>query len=283
METFKFTHKAMATQWSFRLRGDNRQYAAQAAQAAFALIDQLEVELSHYRSDSEVSQIAQLKAGEELVLTQDAFDCITMAQSISAETRGAFDITVGHLFACWMSPEGKPRKPDITQLAIAQSLTGWELLSLDPATMRVTARRSGLKIDVGGIAKGYALDRARLQLEDWDLKDGLLEAGGSTILAFGDFAWTVGCNGRKIRLKNRAISASGMSVKGDHIINPHTGRPVKDRVRSWAFSRKAATSDAFATAFLILPEKEIKRIVATQADRGAFLLLPNDEFRQITG
>jgi len=246
-----FNHYSMATQFQVRIAGEDKNYAAQAAQAAFAVADQLESLLSRFRANSEISQIAQLAPGEMLRLSEPVFACLELARRMELATGGAFSATAAAL-------KTQPAQPP------------WSLLK-EQFSIRCDGGK--LEFDLGAVGKGFALDRMAEVLREWECPAFLLIAGGSSILA-GDAppetpGWSCGLGDdnspRRYWLKNVSLSGSGLAVKGPHILDPRTGAPASLRNRVWALTEAAAESDALSTACMILRETEISGIVAQNA------------------
>ena len=243
-----FNHRAMATEFQVRIADEDKTYAAQTAQAAFALTDELESKLSRFRANSEISAIAQLVAGETLRLTEPVFACLTLAKKMELATRGAFSIAAAAL-------KTQPLKP------------AW---SLENFSIRCDGGR--LEFDLGAIGKGFALDRMAEVLREWSCPAFLLVAGGSSILAgdapAGSPGWSCGLgednSPRRFWLKNVSLSGSGLAVKGKHILDPRTGRPAQRQNRAWALTETAAESDALSTAGMVLADAEIFEIIAPE-------------------
>lgn len=252
-----FNHSAMAAQFQARIAGEEKTYAAQTAQAAFALVDELESKLSRFRANSEISQIAQLAPGEKLRLTRPVFDCLRLAQKMEFATRGAFSVTASAL-------RNQPTKPL------------WALVE-NEFSIRCDSGR--LEFDLGAIGKGFALDRMAEVLREWSCPAFMLVAGGSSILAGDAPSETVGWDcglgennsSRRHWLANASLSGSGLAVKGEHIFDPRTGLACSRRHRAWAFTTSAAESDALSTACMILDETEILDVVKRNDDWLVFL------------
>jgi len=256
----RFTHGAMATQFAFLVEHDDARYAGQLCGEAFHQIDRLETELSRFDSSTDIASISQLKPGESMVLTLDAFECLKMAQFVAADTNGAFDATIGPVFACWRTPDGKLRTPSPEELAAARERTGWQLLMMDEDSHLVGVRKPGVQVDLGAIGKGYALDVAAAIFEEWGVTRALLSAE-STVLALdppeGKDGWSTNAD-EPVLLRQRAVSASGTAVQGEHIFDPRTGQPVHGRTQVWAFAPSGAWADALSTAFFVMSEEEIE-------------------------
>ncbi len=261
-----FNHNAMATQFQVRIAGEEKTYAAQTAQAAFALADELESRLSRFRANSEISQIAQLLPGDKLRLSEPVFACLRLAQRMEFATRGAFSVTASAL-------RNQPTKPL------------WALVE-NEFTLRCDSGR--LEFDLGAIGKGFALDRMAEVLREWSCPAFMLVAGGSSILTgdapSGTAGWDCGLgennSARRHWLTNSSLSGSGLAVKGEHIFDPRTGLACSRRHRAWALTTSAAESDALSTACMILDETEIHDVVKRNADWLVFLNEKN-EWRQL--
>jgi len=262
-----FNHNAMATQFQVRIAGEEKTYAAQTAQAAFALVDELESRLSRFRANSEISQIAQLAPGEKLRLSEPVFTCLEIARRMELVTRGAFSATAAALK---------------TQAAMP-------LWSLAPKDFSIRCDRGKLELDLGAIGKGFALDRMAEVLREWDCPAFLLVAGGSSILAgdapAGTAGWSCGLGDdnspQRYWLKNCSLSGSGLTVKGQHILDPRTGRTGHRRFRAWVLADTAAESDALSTAAMVLSEMEITGVVADNP--GWLFFLPGEKEPRLFG
>ena len=250
-----FNHHAMATQFQARIAGGDKTYAAQTAQAVFALVDELESLLSRFRASSDVSQIAQLAPGETLRVSEPVFACLELARKMELATRGAFSITASAL-------QSQPSPPRWT---------------LQPYCVRCDGGKP--EFDLGAIGKGFALDRMAEVLREWSCPAFLLVAGGSSILA-GDApaglpGWSCGLGEDnspcRYWLKHVSLSGSGLAVKGKHILDPRTGQPAQRPHRAWALCDTAAESDALSTACMVLAEAEIVEILAAEKSWLVFL------------
>lgn len=243
-----FNHRAMATQFQVRIANEEKTYAAQAAQAAFALTDGLESHLSRFRANSDISQLAQLAPGEVLRLSEPAFACLEIAKRMEHTTRGGFSATAAALQSQASPPE-------------------WTLLK---QSYSIRCDEGKLEFDLGAIGKGFALDRMAQLLHEWSCPAFLLVAGGSSILA-GEpppemMGWSCGLGDdrspHRFSLRRCSLSGSGLAVKGSHILDPRSGRPAARQNRAWALTDIAAESDALSTACMVLDATEIEPILA---------------------
>jgi thiamine biosynthesis lipoprotein len=262
-----FSHQAMATVFEIFCAHPDPEYARQAARASFGLADRLEQELSRFIENSDISRINNLAAGETVRVSRWTMECLLLAQIAHAETGGAFDISLG---------------------------TGLQRLELLPRDFLVRAGTDGIRLDLGGIGKGYALDRMAEVLVDWDIHQVILHAGYSSVLAMnppsGWEGWPLtmtvpdevqGESFNLLHARQRVLSASGLR-KGDHIRNPREGQAAPLRLATWVaadidalvpFCRRAgilgasdtpvsdwpaAVAEVFSTAFMILGRGEIE-------------------------
>jgi thiamine biosynthesis lipoprotein len=251
-EIHVFQHNAMATQFQVRIAEQEKKYAGQAAQAAFALLDHLESLLSRFNANSEIVQIAGLLPGEMLRLSEPVFACLQVAQKIETASNEAFSITA----AARKTQKTKPQ---------------WSLL---PDAFSIRCDAGKLEFDLGAIGKGFALDRQAEILREWDCPAFLLVAGGSSILAgaspAGTPGWSCGLgennSADRFWLTQCSLSGSGLAVKGSHILDPRTGEPPKRTERTWALANTATESDALSTAAMVQDETEIQAMVAGSSD-----------------
>ena len=256
-EIHQFNHAAMATHFQVRINCDERTYAAQAAQAAFDLVDSLEARLSRFRSNSDIARIGDLAPGEKMHLSEPAFACLQIAERMERATHGAFCATPAALKS---------------QLSLPQ----WSLL---PDEQSILCLSGQLQFDLGAIGKGFALDRMAELLCQWDCPSFLLIAGGSSVLAGDPPAetpgWSCGLGedhaSQRFLLTHASLSGSGLAVQGSHILDPRNGRPASRQMRAWALADTAAESDALSTACMVLSEPELEEVLAQNHSWLSFL------------
>lgn len=280
----RFSHEAMATTFEVIIVHEDEHYARQAAIAAFDEVDRLEQELSRFLENSEVTRINSLPADQSLQLGLDAFECLKIAERIYDETKGAFDITIGTLLKCWRNEDGLARKPSPKEIDLARLHTGTNLLQLDEAEHTIKLSVSGVQIDLGGIGKGYAVDRVAELLRDWSIDVALISGGYSSVLALdappGKKGWPLTLTdpgpSREILarpfLQKAALSGSGVQ-KGGHIIDPRIVQPVVGRRAAWSSAPDAATADALSTAFMIMGIDEIEKYCSSHPESLAIIIL----------
>jgi len=283
----RFSRKAMGTRFEIVLACAHAGLARQLASDAFRELEGLERELSRFIASSDVARINRLPAGGSVRIGAAAYDCLKIAARVHAETRGAFDPTVGALLATWQDRDGSPRTPSDDELAEARRRSGMHLVEIHKGENAVTARAEGVIVDLGGIGKGYALDAMAELLAEWGVESALLHGGESTVLGLGsgpENGWTValrapGTDDRALEglcLRGRALSGSGVELHGRHIIEPHTGRPVERYRSAWALADGAARADALSTAFMVMDEREIESYCAAHEDCAAAVIRAAD-------
>lgn len=249
--TLKFSHAAMATVFEVHCVHADERYAGQAAQAAFAVVDRLEQEQSRFVANSDVARINELGSGQATRVSPSTMECLELAVAMHALTLGAFDVSIG---------------------------TGLERLELLPLEFVVRAHGAGARLDLGGIGKGYAVDRMAETLDEWELRHALLHGGFSSVLAReappDQDGWplTLSAPGSadaavlaRLSARRLALSASG-TRKGAHIRDPRSGDTIRDRTAWVAVSQDqaprcaAAVAEALSTAFMILPVEQVERL-----------------------
>jgi len=294
----RFSHEAMATTFEILILHDDAQYAKQAAWEAFDELDRLEAELSRFIENSDIARINNLATNQSLPIGLAAFECLQLSAQVYNETNGAFDITIGSLFSCWLNEDKTARQPSDEKLDFARRHTGTHLLKLDEAEHTVELLTSPVQVDLGGIGKGYAVDKMAELLREWSIDTALLHAGYSSVLAFGcpsgtngwpvtlsnpprRFASQTRSSGGKqtlarLHLRDMALAGSGLQ-KGRHIIDPRTYRPVEGKLAAWASAATAATADALSTAFMAMSPDEVGKYCLNHSDTLAMVVLEKSD------
>lgn len=257
-QQYSFSHEAMTTAFEVIVSGQEREYARQAAAAIFREVERINNLLNKYDAGSDIGQINLLKAGERVRVSIETMECLEKAEWAYAISGGLFDPTIG---------------------------TGFQWLETDRANFSAGWKKSGKgELNLGGIAKGFAIDKAAEILVDWEVGEAIINGGTSTVLSLGK-NWDLGVGGpweeRTIQLKNQALSGSGTEVKGGHIINPQTGKPATRHLAAWAIHSSAAASDALSTAFMMMEKKKIEQLCAANPGILAFVVEQNGSLVKI--
>jgi len=285
----RFSHSAMATSFESLVADEAAEYARQASEEMFRLIDGIEEQISRYRESSDIWALNHAVPGRSLRVGQHTFACLQRAQEVYTATGGAFDVTIGPLVDCWRNRADGTDSPAPKTIAEVRKRVGMDGLILDSKAMEVRMERWGLNVDLGGIGKGYALDQAADLLREWGIECALLNAGESTVLALGTPqempGWPVGIggsaaadhSGEPFALKDSALSGSGTDVKGHHVLDPRTGYPAEGALAAWAICESAAQADALSTAFMVMKPGEVEQYCRRHAATKALLLVTDSE------
>jgi thiamine biosynthesis lipoprotein len=253
--THSFSHEAMTTVFEVIVAGQEREYARQASAAAFREIDRIEKLLNQFDAGSDAGQVNLLEPGEKVRVAIETIECAEQAVWAHGATGGLFDPTVGSGF--------QGLEVDRENFSI-----GWSAQAGKPAP----------RLDLGGIGKGFAIDKAAEVLAEWDVKEAVINGGTSTVLAVGR-KWKLGVGEpwkpQTLLLEDRALSGSGTEVKGAHIINPQTGKPARRHLAAWAVHPSAAVSDALSTAFMMMEKEKIEQLCAKNKGTLAFVVEQN--------
>ena len=251
-----FTHDAMNTTFSMRFRGLDAALARGLARECGEMLDLLESHLSRFFEGGDVFRINRLQAGETLYLSESCHQCLLLALDAWQRTGGLFDITLGTRIAHRKAGDAGPETP------LAGKLT------IHPDVPAITCEIPGRELDLGGIGKGFALDQLRRMLDGWDAPDFLLTAGGSSLLAHGPTPWPVELAGERqpisFFLTNKALSASGTGIQGDHIVHPGGAEamPTSPCRRVWVVAASAVVAEIWSTALMLVAPEEIPEALA---------------------
>jgi thiamine biosynthesis lipoprotein len=286
-DIYHFSHAAMATTFEIFIADGDKNYAAQAAQAAFTLLDGLEQELSRFIDNSDISRINHLSKDQSVIIGADAFDCLEACTHLYDETNGAFDISAGLLIDLWRNKDKYQPQDFENQREMHKAKKYLENLRMIRVYHEVSLMGDTIFLDLGGYGKGYAIDQMAGLLSEWSIRQTLIHGGRSTVLALdapgGLDGWPISIshpqNPNQIletrSLKYISLSGSGIK-KGAHIIDPNSGYPVEDKLGAWAGAKSAALSDALSTSFMIMSTPAIEEYVATHTEVSALLILPRD-------
>jgi thiamine biosynthesis lipoprotein len=280
---YEASHEAMGTVFTVAAYGRGGDYLAEVTNEVFDEIDRLDEQMSNYQPQSELSQINREAAGRDVVVEPKLFQLLEDSIRYSRETGGAFDLTVGPLMKHWGFFRGHGRLPSQGEIAQVLKRIGWRHLKLDAVRRTIRFDESGVELDLGGIAKGYAVDRAVEILRVNGITAALVSAGTSSIYALGsppgERGWKVTVRdpydtrkaGNVFHLQNYSLSTSGsyekfFKIGGKvycHIMDPHTGWPVENMLSTVALAPSATQTDALSTSFFVLGVEGSRKYLAT--------------------
>src|SRR5438309_4866408 len=196
--------------------------ARQAARAAYARIAELEDIMSDYRPESEVRRLAE-RPGSAVPVSEPLFAVLVRALELARQSDGAFDPTVGPFVALWRRARRTGRLPPTVELDSAARRVGWRKVHADSATRSIRLDGAGMRLDLGGIAKGYILDEALLMLGRHAVTRALIQAGGDIVAGGappGLRGWRVGVPGAGPGARARAAALARAAVAP----SGHTGQ-----------------------------------------------------------
>lgn len=244
---------AMRTRFELVLVGDDETFLRAAGEEALREIVELERLLSRFRSDSDIGRINSLAFSQPVRVDARTFWLLKRAKWLAAQTEGAFDITIGALSA-----------------NEKEAAVGFENLLLDEDEMTVRLAKKGVKLDLGGIGKGYALERAGKLLREAGVENAFLHGGTSSAFAFGlapnGEPWRVAIShpltGETIvtvNLDNHGLSVSStVPLEGRTIFDPQTGSPVQRTLLAAVILPSPTDAEAWSTALTVLGEEGLR-------------------------
>jgi FAD:protein FMN transferase len=291
---YEASRLSMACVYAIEVYGPDSQALPSITDAAFDEVDRIDRLMSHYKSDSPLSLINREAARHPVPVARELFDFISESLRYTRKTAGAFDVTVGPLMKAWGFFRGEGHMPAPGDLSEARRHVGAGHVTLDADTTSIAFDQSGVELDLGGIAKGYAVDRAAAVLKSRGVTAALISAGGSTIYAIGAppgrLGWDVSIQdpddsrkmARTISLKNRALSVAGSSEKAftangvryAHIMDPRTGRPVQGILSVAVLARNGTVGDALDDGLFVLGPEQSRRYLKQWPGTEVFFFLP---------
>lgn len=284
MESVRLAFRAMATRFEFVLAGQDPAALRAAGEEAAREVKRIEERFNFYAPASELSRLNRQAAHNPVPCSGMMIRLLSTCRDLHHETRGHFDPTVAPALSAWglRQQHDAGRIPSEETLHALTDRIGMEHVEIDAYTRSVRFTKDGIQLDLGGVAKGWALDEARLLLEESGVGCALLHSGTSTALTLGPdpdgIPWMVGIQDPyesgddpswllTVPLSSQALSVSGVngksftdengvqSVEYGHVINPRTGQAVSGPRLSLAVADSAASCDAWSTAILAHPNE----------------------------
>jgi len=278
--------------------GLSRADAVTAMDAAFKEMERIEDVFSKFNKDSEISGINNRAGAEDVVISPEVLKLIQDSIYYSKISEGSFDITVGPLMQIWGFVYKDYSVPAKGSIENALKHVGYKNIIINPDKPSIRFLDSQAKIDLGGIAKGYAVDRAKDVLISHGIKNALVNFGGN-IFALGKapdrISWRIGvedprnkamllCN---LKLEDKAVSTSGNyerffilnGKRYSHIINPVTGQPCQGIISVTVVTDSAESADALSTAIFVMGEE--KGLKLARSIKGIQVLILREDGRLI--
>jgi thiamine biosynthesis lipoprotein len=273
----------------------NQSIAEDACAAAFAKIAELDTIMSDYRRDSELNRLCARAGGPAVRISPDLFRVLERAQKISRLSDGAFDVTAAPLIQLWRKARKSSQLPTPAEIRAARRLVGWQKLQLDARARTARLMIPGMKLDLGGIAKGYAADAAQQVLKKHGITRALVELGGDIVVTDappGTDGWTIRVPNAgddrgpvDLRFANRAISTSGDTVqfaviggrRYSHVVDPRTGQALTNRVQVTLIAPDGFTSDPLSTTLSVLGNEDHSRLLRAFPGTRAYVRVLSPE------
>lgn len=288
-------HQVMGTFARIVVTAQNKKHAQQAISLAFDKINHIEDLMSDYDPDSQLSQVNREAFDRPIPVDAELFELLTASVEYSKLSDGAFDVTVGPVVQLWRKAKTDQAAPTPEALAAAKAAVGYQNLLLDAENQTVRFMKQGMFIDLGGIAKGYAVDKAVEILRNAGLKGGMVDIGGN-LKCFGIPAnntehWYIGLQDPenedsillKLILDDRAVATSGdyrrfVTINGEkhsHIINPATADSAQSLSSVTIITADAMAADALSTAVSVMGDEKGMALIETINDTEALLIEAN--------
>jgi thiamine biosynthesis lipoprotein len=293
---------------------DNTRQARACIEAGFAELRRIDSVMSDYKTDSELGKVNREAFGKAVKVSPELFWILQKSSEFSRLSNGAFDITVGPLVDLWHKAGEANAMPDENALAEAKARVGYEKLILDANAQTVQFAVEGMRLDLGGIAKGYAVDKAVVAMQRCGAIGGMVDSGGN-IRCFGKptnkDVWLVGLQNPQavdvnsvlpqlqavgsdqvlmvLKLNDMAVATSGgyrrfVTVDGrrfSHIIDTNTATSANKLASDTIIARTAIDADALSTAVNVLgPEKGLA-LIESLPDVEAILITAEPQYRVV--
>lgn len=303
LQKYEFLQVRMGVPVEIQVYASAETAANNAAEAAYARFKELDRVMSDYDPDSELMRLCRDSGpGRPVKVSDDLWLVLSRAQELSVQTDGAFDVTLGPLTDLWRKSRRRQRPPSAEELADARQLVGYEALRLDAKQQTVELLKDNMRLDLGGIAIGYAADEALRVFQTHGLPRVLIDASGDILAGDpppGRDHWRIEVEplntGRDpsqprqvLALVHCAVTTSGDAykfvefdgVRYSHIVDPRTGLGLTRRSSATVIAADCMTADSLATAVSVLgPERGLELVKATPHAALYFVQIVDDRER----
>jgi thiamine biosynthesis lipoprotein len=272
LRRFEFSLARMGTTFNIVLYHTEEEEASKAAMAAFSRVERLEAIFSDFREDSENRRLCRFGAGMPRAVSPELFFVLENSLRFSQLSGGAFDVTIGPVVQVWREARHAGKAPDAGKLAEARRSTGIQNVILDSEQRTVHLLLPNMRLDFGGIAKGYAADEALRVLKSHGIRMALVDGGGDISIGAappGQAGWRIEVKngledpGERVSLvlHDRGVATSGDSfqflesggARYSHVVDPGNGVALKNSPGVTVVARDGMTADALATALSVTP------------------------------
>jgi len=297
LSRFERTEAQMGVPFRIVLYATDQSAANKALDHAYQRIKELNDIYSDYAPESELSRLSRSSGSNKSVqVSRELFDILQRSHTISEASDGAFDVSVGPYVRLWRRARRQKELPDPERMETARTSVGYQFIKLNSRKQTVELLRENMKLDLGGIAKGYAADEAMKVLQQHGITSALIDASGDLLASEpppDQAAWRVGIAALKtpeseptefLNVSNVAIATSGDAfqfveidgVRYSHIVNPKTSMGLTTHSSVTVVAATATLADAWASAVSVMGPKDGLRIIARQPNISALILTQED-------
>lgn len=282
---------------------ENEQVAQDCIAAAFERQQRVNELMSYHITNSELNQVNRKAYEAPVAVSEETFEVLQRAKHFSELSDGAFDVTIGALGDLWHAAADANIPPTEAQIAEARSKVGYDKLLLDPEAKTVRFAIEGMRLDLGGIAKGYAIDLSVDALQQHGAVGGMVDIGGD-VMCFGappkgKEAWVVGLQDPTVapddlatdkllltlKVTDAAVTTSGdyrrfskiQGEKQSHIMDTESGKGANKLVSVTIIAPDATSADALATAVSVLGLEKGLALVEQLPGTEAILIAHADD------
>lgn len=298
LQRFEFEQAQMGVPFRIVLYAESQAAAETAARAAFARVAELNQVFSDYEDDSELTKLSHTSgSGQAVPVSDELWRLLNVAQAMSRRSEGAFDITVGPLVQVWRRARRQRELPAPEVIADAKSRVGWEKVVLDPRAHTAKLLVPNMRLDLGSIAKGRALDEALAVLRRHSLPRALVTGSGD--MAIGDpppdrAGWRIELAPldapgapptRFLSLHNCGFATSGdlfqhVELGGkrwSHIVDPHTGLGMTDHSLVVVIAPDCLTANSLSTTTCVVgPQRGLALVESTHGASSRITRKPGE-------
>jgi thiamine biosynthesis lipoprotein len=292
LKKFSVTQSKMGSPFTITLYVVDSVEAATTIHKAFTLVDSLTIIFSDYEENSELNRLnASAGLGKWITVSPALLDILQLSKGAAISSKGIFDITIGPVVKLWRATRKEKKLPDDSTLHQSLALVGHQYMLLDTTLKKVKLLKTGMRLDLGGIAKGYIAQKVVDFLKVAGIIHALADAGGDLVMSEPPprkEGWTIAINapesknkmiGNMLSLKNQAVATSGdvyqfvlfKGKKYSHIIDPRMGLGSTQQRNVTVIAPSGAQADWLASACSLLPIRKAMRLIRHQ--RGAALLI----------
>jgi len=281
LKRFQFSENKMGSPFTIILYHSDSLQARQATYECFFLVDSLNNIFSDYSSVSEINKLTAQGLSSYQPVSDELLYIIVQSKDAWQKSSKTFDITIGALTQLWRKARSEKTIPTESEIKKAKLETGFEKLNIKTSSKTVSFNTNGVRLDFGGIVKGYAAQKVIDHLKTKNITSALADAGGDIVMSDpppGKEGWAIAINlpeqenelwDKKLELKNCSVATSGdvyrytiyNGKKYSHIIDPRTGYGVTSQRNVTVISKDGTEADWLATACSILPIKKALKLV----------------------